>query len=289
MNKMTIDDLDLRGKRVLVRVDFNVPLSPEGVVEDDTRIRASLPTLQRIIEQNGCVVVMSHLGRPKSGYDPKLSLKPIAQKLKDLTHWQIKFAPDCIGPEVEAMVKELSGGEVLLLENLRFHPEEEQNSAEFAHALAQWGEVYVNDAFGAAHRAHASTHRIAQFFPGRAVAGYLMKQELDYLGSALTHPKRPFVAVLGGAKISGKIDVLFNLLPRVDRLLVGGAMAFTFVKAQGGEVGDSLWEADRLEVAHQLLNHKEAHKIFLPLDVVACQRDNFQERRIVPASAIPAG
>lgn len=288
MNKKTIDDVDLSGKRVLVRVDFNVPISADGRVEDDTRIRASLPTLERIIRAGGCAVVMSHLGRPK-GIDPHFSLKPVADHLARITGWKVKFAPDCVGPEVEASVSALQPGEILLLENLRFHPEEEANDADFAQALSQWGEIYINDAFGSAHRAHASTHRVAHHFPGKAVAGYLMKKELDYLGAALFNPSRPFVAIIGGAKISGKIDVLVNLMERVDRLIIGGAMAFTFLKAQGGSIGDSLWEEDRLEMAHQLLSKTSEGKVALPVDVVAVKGEDMEERRVFPSTRIPDG
>ena len=236
--KKGVKDLQPAGRRVLVRVDFNVPVK-EGEVRDDTRIVAALPTIRYLLERRARLVLMSHLGRPKGGPDAKNSLKPVAVRLERLLRQPVALAPDCVGPEVDAMARSLQDGQVLLLENLRFHAEEEANDAGFARQLAALGEMYVNDAFGTAHRAHASTEGVTRFLRP-AVAGFLMQKELDYLGRALETPPRPFVAVLGGAKISGKIDVMTQLLGRVDRLLVGGAMMFTFLKAQGRPVGRSL-------------------------------------------------
>ncbi len=268
MNKLTIDDLDLRGKRAFVRVDFNVPISDEGKVEDDTRIVASLPTLRKIIESGGSAVVASHLGRPKAKREDKYSLKPVADKLKELTGWQVKFANDCIGTETETLAKSLKPGEILLLENVRFYPGEEANDLSFAGELAKLADYYINDAFGSAHRAHASTHAIASYFPGKAAAGYLMEKEITYLGKALAEPKRPFIAVIGGAKISTKIAVLLNLLKKVDKLLIGGAMTYTLIKARGGKTGKSLCEDDKIETAREILSLPEANKLLLPLDSI---------------------
>ncbi|MBM3329009.1 MAG: phosphoglycerate kinase [Calditrichaeota bacterium] len=266
MNKLTIDDLSPTGKRALVRVDFNVPLTESGEVEDDTRITASLPTLKKILESGGSAVVMSHLGRPKAKREEKYSLRPVAERLTALTSWPVRFVSDCIGSEVESAARSLKGGELLLIDNVRFYPGEEANDPDFAAQLARLGDYYVNDAFGSAHRAHASTHAVAGHFPGRAVAGYLMEKELSYLGQALAEPKRPFVAVIGGAKISTKIDVLKNLLGKVDRLLIGGAMTYTLIKARGGQIGKSLCEVEKLDVAREIMALPEASKILLPVD-----------------------
>ena len=267
--KKTVQHLDCAGKRVLVRVDFNVPIA-NGAVGDDTRIVAALPTLRYLLAKRARLVLCSHLGRPKGGPDAKNSLKPVRERLARLLRSDVAWADDCVGPAAESAAAALKDGEVLLLENLRFHPEEEKNDAEFARALARLGDCYVNDAFGTAHRAHASTEGVTHFLRP-AVAGLLMKTELDYLGSALEDPKRPFVAVLGGAKISGKIDVITALLPRLDRLLVGGAMMFTFWKAQGKPVGRSLVEDDRLEMAREVLAAAERRgvELVLPVDCLA--------------------
>ena len=267
--KRTVQDLDCAGKRVLMRVDFNVPVAG-GEVTDDTRIVAALPTIRYLLQKRARLVLCSHLGRPKGGPDPKYTLKPVRERLTRLLRQDVAWADDCVGPEADRAAMALKDGGVLLLENLRFHPEEEKNDPGFAKALARLGECYVNDAFGTAHRAHASTEGVTHYLKP-AVAGFLMKTELDYLGTALDQPKRPFVAVLGGAKISGKIDVLTALLQKVDRLLVGGAMMFTFLKAQGKPVGRSLVEDDRLDLARELMATAKTRGVdlVLPTDCVA--------------------
>lgn len=269
MNKKTIDSVALKGKRVLVRVDFNVPLDENFEVTDDKRIVESLPTIKKIVGDGGKAILMSHLGRPKGKPTPKYSLKPAAARLSALLNKEVKLAPDCIGSETEAMVAAMKDGDVLLLENLRFHEEEEKNDESFAKALASLGDIYVNDAFGSAHRAHASTEGVTRFLKP-AVAGYLMEKELNYLGRAVSNPERPYCAILGGAKISGKIDVINNLIDKVDILIVGGGMAFTFFKAQGLEIGSSLLEAEKLDLAKELLHKLETSgkNFILPIDVV---------------------
>ncbi|MCC6765234.1 MAG: phosphoglycerate kinase [Deltaproteobacteria bacterium] len=246
-----IDELDLVGKRVFIRADFNVPLK-NGAITDATRIEAALPTVRHAIANGAHVVLASHLGRPKGGPDPKLSLKPVAERLAELLHLQVALAPDCVGAEVERLARALGRQDVLLLENLRFHPEEEKNDPGFAKQLAALADVYVDDAFGAAHRAHASTEGMARLVPVRA-AGLLMKKEVQALSKITGHPERPLVAILGGAKVSDKIKVIEHLLGKVDTLLVGGAMAYTFLRAQGAATGDSLVEEDRVDVARQVL------------------------------------
>lgn len=269
LQKKSVRDLDPAGRRVLVRVDFNVPIK-SGAVGDDTRIVAALPTVRYLLEKKARVILMSHLGRPAGAADPKYSLRPVAARLERLLRQPVAFANECVGPEAESMSRSLSDGGVLLLENLRFHPEEEQNDPGFARRLAALGDCYVNDAFGAAHRAHASTEAVAKTLKP-AVAGFLMQRELDYLGRALDQPRRPFAAVLGGAKISGKIDVMLALLGKVDRLLVGGAMMFTFLRAQGRPTGRSLVEDDRLEMARDVLSQASTRGVplILPLDCIA--------------------
>jgi phosphoglycerate kinase len=266
MAKLSIRDLDLRGKTVFIRVDFNVPLAPGGQeITSDKRIRASLPTIQYALQQGAGLILASHLGRPKGKVNPEMSLKPVAKRLQELLGIPVKMAPDCIGAEVQAMHP--GPGEVLLLENLRFHPEEEKNNAEFARELAVGANYYVNDAFGTAHRAHASTVGIIQFLP-KAAAGLLMDKELEYLTKVTLNPSRPCVGILGGAKVSDKIEVIQNLLKIVDRLLIGGAMAYTFMKAQGKPIGKSLVEDDKVDLAGQLLS-RASDKLVLPLDHVA--------------------
>lgn len=291
MNKLTIDDLQLRGKRVLVRVDFNVPFDDQGHITDDTRIVESLPTIKKILSDGGRAILMSHLGRPKGKRKPEFSLGPVARHLSVLLNQKVEFAPDCVGPEVEQAVNQLKDGECLLLENLRFHAEEEENDQTFAKKLASLADVYVNDAFGSAHRAHASTEGVTRFIK-QCAAGYLMMKELDYLGRAIQNPTRPYVAVLGGAKISGKIDVIENLLGKVDSLLIGGGMAFTFFKAQGLEIGDSLLEADKIDVAKSILNSASAKKLrfLLPVDCLIGQSiDESTPTRVVDVREIKSG
>jgi phosphoglycerate kinase len=264
----TLHEAPVSGKRVLVRVDFNVPLDRQtGEVADDTRIRAALPTIEYLIQQGARVILMTHLGRPEGKVVDSLRVDPVARRLSELLGGPVKKAPDCVGPEVEAMVAQLQPGEVLLLENLRFHPEEEANEPAFAEALARLGEVYVNDAFGTAHRAHASTAGVARFLP--AYAGLLMEKEVRYLTKVLGNPEQPYIAVIGGAKVSDKLPVLRNLLPRVDRLLVGGGMANTFLRALGHQVGASLYEEDQVEAARELLG---SGKIMVPVDGVIADR-----------------
>jgi len=286
MTKLTIDDLQIRGKKVLVRVDFNVPIA-DGRVADDTRITAALPTIRKITDGEGAAILMSHLGRPKGAPDARYSLAPVAVRLGELLGQAVGFAPDCTGDEARSLAHRLRPGDVLLLENLRFHREEEANAPDFALKLAALGDLYVNDAFGSAHRAHASTAAIAALFENPA-AGCLMERELEFLGGALSRPARPFVAILGGAKIAGKIDVILNLFAKVDRILIGGGMAFTFLKAQGREVGRSQVEQDRLEMAREILGRSDAEKIVLPVDcVVARSIENPKEPSTVPIDAIP--
>ncbi len=285
MNKKTVSDIDVAGKRVLVRVDFNVPLE-NGTVSDDTRIRAALPTIQYLIDNKAKTILCSHLGRPKGKPDPAYSLRPVGACLSQLLKREVQAAPDCVGPAVQNLVNAMQPGDVLLLENLRFHREEEANEAGFAQALASLADVYVNDAFGSAHRAHASTVGVTKHLP--AVAGFLMERELNFLGRALTNPTPPFVAILGGAKVSDKIAVIENLLSKVDRLLIGGGMANTFLRAQGKEVGQSLVENDKLEVARDLLQ-KGASKLILPVDVVIADKfDANAQHRTVAVDAVPS-
>ncbi|MFH1196040.1 MAG: phosphoglycerate kinase [bacterium] len=271
MNKKTIDDIQLKGKKVLVRVDFNVPLNEKLEITDDRRIVEALPTIKKIMAEGGRTILMSHLGRPKGKPKPEFSLKPVAIKLGELLDKDVLFAADCIGEQVRTIANALKDGDVLLLENLRYHEEEEKNNDAFAQQLAELGDVYVNDAFGSAHRAHASTEGITKFIK-TSVAGYLMQKELDYLGKAVAEPKRPFTAILGGAKISGKIDVIENLLPKVDNLIIGGGMAYTFYKAMGLEIGTSLLEVEKIDLAKEILEKIKGMKVnfMLPEDVSVC-------------------
>jgi phosphoglycerate kinase len=272
MNKKTIRDIDVAGRRALVRVDFNVPLDAKLHITDDTRITAALPTIRFLLDHGAAVILMSHLGRPKGGVVETMRLTPVAKHLSALLGRPVQMAPDCVGPEVETMAKELQPGQVLLLENLRFHKEEEKNDPAFAHQLASLGELYVNDAFGSAHRAHASTEGVTRYLPG--VAGFLMEKEINFLGSALEHPRRPFAAIIGGAKVSDKIAVLERLIGMVDTLLIGGGMANTFLKAEGYEIGDSLFEEARVDVASGLIikAHQRVLELLLPTDVVVADR-----------------
>jgi phosphoglycerate kinase len=290
MNKLTIDDISVKGKRVLTRVDFNVPIK-DGNVKDDTRIRESLPTIKKVIADGGRIILMSHLGRPKGKIAPEYSLKPVVAKLSALLGKPVKFAEDCIGPKAEAEAGNLKDGEILLLENLRFHAEEEKNDPEFSRKLAGLGDIYINDAFGSAHRAHSSTEGLTKYI-NPSVAGYLMQKELKYLGSALANPKRPFVAIIGGAKISGKIDVIKNLLGKVDFLLIGGGMIFTFYKAMGLNIGNSLLEEDRIAEADSLLDTvlPANVKMILPDDImVADKLEAPFQTKVVSQNSIPDG
>ena len=290
MNKLSIDNIDLKDKRVLVRVDFNVPLDENLNITDDIRITAALPTIKKIISSGGKAILMSHLGRPKGQPNPKYSLRPVAVRLGQLLDLDVKFAPDCIGDQVQTIVNKLKPGEVVLLENLRYHAEEEKNDPEFAKSLAELGDVYVNDAFGSAHRAHASTEGVTKYIKVCA-AGYLMQKELDYLGKAVANPARPFTAILGGAKISGKIDVIENLLPKVDNLIIGGGMAYTFYKAKGYEIGSSLLEAEKIDLAKEVMAKFANAKanVLLPTDVVvAPEFKNESPSEVVKVDSMPA-
>jgi phosphoglycerate kinase len=289
MNKKTIDKVDIKGKRVFIRADFNVPLDENGNITDDGRIRSTLPTINFALDAGAKVILASHLGRPKGKRDPKYSLSPVAIRLNRLLNKEVKFAKDCIGPDVEHLVKGMRPGDVLLLENLRFHAEEEKNEDAFARALASLADVYVNDAFGTAHRAHASTFGITQHVK-QSVAGFLMKKEIEYLQKTVANPVRPFVAILGGSKVSGKIGVLENLQDKVDKIIVGGAMAFTFNKAEGDEVGGSLVELDMLDQAKRIRRSAldKGVKFYLPVDFVVAENMNGNaQTKIVTSQEIP--
>ncbi len=292
---MKIQDLDLKGKKVLMRVDFNVPLNPDGSISDDTRIRESLPSIQHVLKSGGSVILMSHLGRPKKGPDPKLSLAPCATALSKLLGIPVLMAKDCIGEEVEKMAHGLKPGQILLLENLRFYPAEEKPDSDptFAKKLAHLGNVYVNDAFGTAHRRHSSTATIAEYFPHAAAAGFLLQKEIQFLGGLLTHPKRPFYAIIGGAKISTKMGVLKSLLSRVDGIFIGGGMAYTFFKAKGIAIGESIHEDDQIPVAMEFLEEANQKKIpcWFPIDLMIADAfsDDAKRQVISAKSDIPAG
>ncbi len=281
----SLRDIELKNRRVLMRVDFNVPIK-EGKITDDTRIRAALPSINYILEYNGKLILISHLGRPEGTVVPSMSLKPVAQKLSEILGKPVKFMPESIGREIEDTSKSMNEGNVILLENTRFHPEEKKNDESYAKELAKLGDVYVNDAFGTAHRAHASVEGITHYFKEKA-PGFLMEKELEHLSKLLESPKKPFITLLGGAKISGKIDVIENLLPKVDRILLGGGMVFTFLKANGYEIGSSLLEEDKISLAKELLE-KRGEKIILPVDIVIGNKfDNNAERKEVAAESIP--
>lgn len=283
-NKKSVRDIDVKGKKVLVRVDFNVPIK-ESVVQDDTRVRAALPTIQYLLDQGASVILFSHLGRPKGGPDPKYSMKPVADYLGKLMGKPVKFAEDCVGEAAETVAAGLQPGDVLVLENTRFHPEEEKNDLDLAKKMAALADVFVNDAFGSAHRAHSSTEGVARFLP--AVAGFLMEKEIQYLSQAIEDPKRPFVAILGGAKVSDKIGVIKNLLTKADAILIGGGMANTFFKAQGYPMGKSLVESEVLDLAKELLA-LGGTKLRLPVDVVvASAMEEGAETKVMPVGPIP--
>ncbi|RLC29908.1 MAG: phosphoglycerate kinase [Deltaproteobacteria bacterium] len=291
MAKLTVEDIEVTGKRILTRVDFNVPLDA-GKVADDKRIRAALPTIRYLVERGGRVILMSHLGRPKGERRPDMSLRPCVPVLSGLAGRDVRFVDDCIGEAVIAAVKELGDGDILLLENLRYYNEETRNDKTFAAKLAALGDVYVNDAFGTAHRAHASTEAITHFIQP-CVAGFLLMKEIAYLGDLIESPERPFVAILGGAKISSKIGVISNLLPKVDRIILGGGMSYTFYRAKGMEIGDSMLEGDKVDLAASLLK-QGGDRIVLPVDCVISNFLDFDQRKVgelrgVAAEAIPPG
>jgi len=279
MSKLTIDDIEIQGKLVLTRVDFNVPLEGEKVA-NDKRIRAALPTIQHIIEKGGKLVLMSHLGRPKGKKVPELSLKPCVSVLSNLLGKEVSFINDCVGKVVESAVKKMGNGDVLLLENLRYYQEETENDPDFAKRLACIGDIYVNDAFGTAHRAHASTEGVTHYID-KCASGYLLMKEIEFLGTLMENPKKPFVAVLGGAKITGKIDVIENLLPKVDHLIIGGGMAYTFFKAMGFEIGKSLLEKDKIELAKTILDNG-GEKVVLPVDSIVSDFVDFKTKKTGP-------
>jgi phosphoglycerate kinase len=288
----TIDSYNFKNKRALVRVDFNVPLDDKFNVTDDTRIRAAIPTLKKILNDGGSLIIMSHLGRPKNVPEDKFSLKHIVAPLSKLLGVDVKFANDCIGAATKALTSALKPGDVLLLENLRFHAEETKGTESFAKELASLGDVYVNDAFGTAHRAHASTTVIAQFFPNDKMFGYCMARELESIHNLLTKAKKPFTAILGGAKVSGKISIIENLMDKVDNLIIGGGMSYTFIKAQGGKIGSSLVEADRLDIALQVIESakKKNVKLYIPTDtVIADAFNNDANKKVCAINEIPDG
>lgn len=289
-NKLTIEDLDIKGKKVFIRADFNVPLDENLMITDDRRIRSTLPTINYAIDEGAKVILSSHLGRPRGKIDPKYSLAPVAKRLQRLLNKEVVFAPDCVGSQAENLVSRMKNGDVLLLENLRYHPGEEKNDEEFARSLAKLADVFVNDAFGAAHRAHASIVGITKFLP--SAAGFLLKQEIEYLKGAIDNPVKPFIAILGGAKVSGKIGVLEHLVDNVDKVLVGGGMAFTFIKAMGNEIGNSLVEDDMLETAERIRKKliENGVKFYLPVDCVIAQNtEPGTVVKIVPTLEIPKG
>ena len=291
MNKKTVKDIDVNGKKVLVRCDFNVPIDSEtGKITDNRRIRAALPTIQYLLDHNAKVILCSHLGRPKGEFNLKYSLKPVAEELSKLLNKDVKLAKDVIGESAKELTSNMKEGDIVLLENVRFHKEEEQNDPEYSKALASMAEIYVNDAFGTAHRAHSSTTGVADYLP--AVSGFLIEKELEFLGGALENPKHPFVAILGGAKASDKIGVIENLLDKVDTLIIGGGMAYTFYKAQGHHIGTSICEEDKLDLAKSILEkaQKKGVKLLLPVDNhVSSEYSNNGEEKMVDSTEIPDG
>ncbi len=290
LNKMTIEDVQVKGKKVLVRCDFNVPLDADKNITDETRINAALPTIRYLLDNGAAVILCSHLGRPKGEFNMKYSLAPVAKRLSEKLGFEVKLAKDVIGPDAKKLAAEVEPGKAVLLENVRFHAEEEKNDPAFAKELASMAELYVSDAFGTVHRAHASTAGVADYLP--AVAGYLIGKELTFLGNAVENPVRPFVAILGGAKVKDKIGVITNLLEKVDTLIIGGGMAYTFSKAMGGEIGDSLLDEERIDLARDMMKAAEAKgvKFLLPVDtVIANDFDNPTEIKTVEAGKIPAG
>ena len=289
-NKKTIEDIDVSGKKVLVRCDFNVPLDENKNITDETRINAALPTIKYLLEHKAAVILCSHLGRPKGEFNMKYSLAPVAKRLSEKLGFEVKLAKDVIGPDAKKLAAEVKPGEAVLLENVRFHAEEEKNDPAFAKELASMAEIYVSDAFGTVHRAHASTAGVAEYLP--AVAGFLIGKELNFLGKAVTNPERPFVAILGGAKVKDKIGVITNLIEKVDTLLIGGGMAYTFMKATGGEIGNSLCDDERLSLALELLDKAKAKgvKLLLPIDNVCGKEfNNDTEQMICESGKIPEG
>ncbi|MBO4604309.1 MAG: phosphoglycerate kinase, partial [Clostridiales bacterium] len=289
-DKKNVEDLNVTGKKVIVRVDFNVPLDKDGNITDDKRIKGALPTIKYLVDNNAKVILVSHLGRPKNGPEAKFSMKPAADRLAELIGKPVTLAADVIGEDAKAKAAALQDGEILMLENVRFHKEETKNDPKFAAELASMAELYVNDAFGTAHRAHASTAGLANFLP--SASGYLIQKEIDFIGGALSDPKRPFVAILGGAKVSDKIGVITNLLDKADTIIIGGGMAYTFIGAKGGTVGNSLFEADKVELAKELMAKAEEKgvKLLLPEDtVVATEFAADAESKVVPSMEIPDG
>ena len=291
MNKKTVKDIDVNGKKVLVRCDFNVPIDSEtGKITDNRRIRAALPTIQYLLDHNAKVILCSHLGRPKGEFNLKYSLKPVAEELSKLLNKDVKLAKDVIGESAKELTSNMKEGDIVLLENVRFHKEEEQNDPEYSKALASMAEIYVNDAFGTAHMAHSSTTGVADYLP--AVSGFLIEKELEFLGGALENPKHPFVAILGGAKVSDKIGVIENLLDKVDTLIIGGGMAYTFYKAQGHHIGTSICEEDKLDLAKSILEkaQEKGVKLLLPVDNhVSSEYSNNGEEKMVDSTEIPDG
>ena len=289
-NKKTIEDIDVSGKKVLVRCDFNVPLDENKNITDETRINAALPTIKYLLEHGAAVILCSHLGRPKGEFNMKYSLAPVAKRLSEKLGFEVKLAKDVIGPDAKKLAAEVKPGQAVLLENVRFHAEEEKNDPAFAKELASMAEIYVSDAFGTVHRAHASTAGVAEYLP--AVAGFLIGKELNFLGKAVTNPERPFVAILGGAKVKDKIGVITNLIEKVDTLLIGGGMAYTFMKATGGEIGNSLCDEERLGLALELLDKAKAKgvKLLLPVDNVCGKEfNNDTEQMVCESGKIPEG